>query len=91
MQQLLLDVLTTSKKIDDGFILNELLQAVPLMSRKPEKSALQEETLQYLGDGFFMLVRCIKNYLPDTAIHILSNARNFKIMNFLKVGSNQSP
>lgn len=37
-----------------------------------------------LGDKLFELIDCIREHLPDTAIHILSNGRTFKDASYVK-------
>lgn len=66
------------KNVDDGFILGELLEAVPMMSRSTKEIGITGGEPTLLGDGFFALVKSIKLNLPETSIHILSNGRRFK-------------
>lgn len=65
------------KDIDDGFILQELLDAIPMMSRHTREIGITGGEPTLLGEGLFSLVKSIKLNLPDTAIHILSNGRRF--------------
>jgi hypothetical protein len=37
-----------------------------------------------LGDDFFRILRAMKSYLPQTAVHILSNGRLFAAPEFAK-------
>lgn len=65
------------KDVNDDWIVDELFQAIPLVS--PETRSLGftggEPTL--LGDRFLRLVRDMREHLPATALHILSNGRRF--------------
>jgi hypothetical protein len=65
------------KDVDDDWIVDELFQAIPLVS--PETRSLGftggEPTL--LGDRFLRLVRDMRDHLPATSLHILSNGRRF--------------
>ena len=65
------------KDVNDDWIVDELFQAIPLIS--PETRSLGftggEPTL--LGDRFLRLVHDMREHLPATALHILSNGRRF--------------
>jgi His-Xaa-Ser system radical SAM maturase HxsC len=65
------------KDVNDDWIVDELFQAIPLIS--PDTASLGftggEPTL--LGDRFLRLVRDMREHLPATALHILSNGRRF--------------
>jgi len=65
------------KDINDDWIVDELFEAIPLIS--PETKSLGftggEPTL--LGERFLRLVRDMRQHLPATALHILSNGRRF--------------
>ncbi|MBN9488995.1 MAG: His-Xaa-Ser system radical SAM maturase HxsC [Alphaproteobacteria bacterium] len=65
------------KDINDDWIVDELFQAIPLIS--PETRSLGftggEPTL--LGERFLRLVSVMREHLPATALHILSNGRRF--------------
>ena len=65
------------KDVNDDWIVDELFQAIPLIS--PDTTSLGftggEPTL--LGDRFLSLVQDMREHLPVTALHILSNGRRF--------------
>lgn len=65
------------RNVNDGWIVDEILEALPLID--PDVSEIMfsggEPTL--LGDRFFELVQACKSYLPRTALHVLSNGRTF--------------
>lgn len=65
------------RDIDDGYRVDDLLRAIPLIDGAREICITGgEPTL--LGDRFFVLLNALKSYLPFTSVHILSNGRNFK-------------
>jgi His-Xaa-Ser system radical SAM maturase HxsC len=66
------------RDIDDRYIVEELLEAIPLMSKDNVEIGITGGEPTLLGDDLVRILRTLKNYLPDTAIHILSNGRNFK-------------
>jgi His-Xaa-Ser system radical SAM maturase HxsC len=70
------------KDIDDSYLLDDIEQLLPLIPRETVEIGFTggEPTLH--GDRFLKILRLTKNYLPDTSIHILSNGRKFKDVNF---------
>jgi His-Xaa-Ser system radical SAM maturase HxsC len=69
---------------DDSYIIGDVLQTIPLMS--PETKAIGitggEPTL--LGQDLLGIIRCLKDNLPSTTIHILSNGCAFKEWDYAK-------
>lgn len=72
------------KKEDDGYIVNELLQAIPLMSRSTTEIGITGGEPTLLGSRFIDILRTIKNFLPETSVHVLSNGRSFINERFVK-------
>lgn len=66
------------RDIDDSYIVDELLEAIPLMSTDTKSIGITGGEPTLLGDRFLQLLRAFKNNLPDTSVHVLSNGRNFK-------------
>lgn len=66
------------RAIDDGYLVDEILEAIPLMS--PETSELcitgGEPTL--LGQRLLDVIAATKLHLPRTSLHMLSNGRLFR-------------
>jgi His-Xaa-Ser system radical SAM maturase HxsC len=65
------------RDIDDGWLLEEIRAAIPLMDRDTKSFAFTggEPLLDWRG-----LIECLKDCreaLPDTAVHVLSNGRAF--------------
>lgn len=70
------------KKIDDSWILDEIEELIPLIPRRtPEIGFTGGEPTLY-GDRFLDILRLTKSYLPNTAVHILSNGRSFSDSGF---------
>jgi His-Xaa-Ser system radical SAM maturase HxsC len=65
------------KPADDSYIVDHLLQAVPLMDEKTEEIGITGGEPTLLGPKFIELLRTIKNCLPHTGLHVLSNGRKF--------------
>jgi His-Xaa-Ser system radical SAM maturase HxsC len=72
------------KDIDDSYLLDEIEEAIPLIPKNTFEIGFTggEPTLH--GDRFIKLLNLTKSYLPDTAIHILSNGRKFIDISFAK-------
>lgn len=72
------------KDVNDDWMVDELFEAVSLIS--PETKSLGftggEPTL--LGDRFLRLVGDMRQHLPKTALHILSNGRRFVDPQFVR-------
>lgn len=66
------------KQADDSYLVQELMQAIPLMSRETREIGITGGEPTLLGDDLLRLIQACKNYLPETSLHILSNGRNFK-------------
>lgn len=65
------------RKVQDGWIAEEILEALPLIDRSAGEICFTGGEPTLLGDRFLDLVRAAKSYLPNTALHILSNGRSF--------------
>lgn len=70
------------KEQDDSYIVKELLQAIPLMDRSTEGVGITGGEPTLLGDDLIAILRTLRNYLPKTAVHILSNGRRFSDISF---------
>jgi His-Xaa-Ser system radical SAM maturase HxsC len=65
------------KERDDSWILDELLEAIPLMSPETREVGITGGEPALLGMRLVQLVESLKLHLPRTAVHILSNGRRF--------------
>lgn len=65
------------KDIDDDWIVDELLDAIPLIAKDTKEIGFTGGEPTLLGDRFLKLVREMRDHLPNTALHILSNGRRF--------------
>ena len=65
------------RDVDDGFRVDDLLQAIPMIEGAREICLTGGEPA-LLGDRFFSLVNALKAYLPRTSVHVLSNGRLFR-------------
>jgi His-Xaa-Ser system radical SAM maturase HxsC len=65
------------KPHDDSWIIDDLMQAIPLMSPETTEIGITGGEPSMLGGRLVELVGQLARYLPTTAIHILSNGRGF--------------
>lgn len=65
------------KDIDDSFLLDEIEQLIPLVPKGTRELGFTGGEPTLAGERFLRILRLAKTYLPDTAIHVLSNGRRF--------------
>ncbi|MCX8519409.1 MAG: His-Xaa-Ser system radical SAM maturase HxsC [Methylophilaceae bacterium] len=70
------------KNIDDSWILDEIEEMIPLIPKDTVEIGFTGGEPTLYGERFLNLLNLTKNYLPRTAIHILSNGRTFKDRSF---------
>lgn len=63
------------RDIDDSHIVNELLEVIPLVNPATESIGFTGGETTIIGDGFIALVESMKDRLPETSLHVLSNGR----------------
>lgn len=76
------------KNVDDSWLLDEIMTLIPLIPRTALEIGFTggEPTLH--GERFLNILRLAKSSLPHTAIHILSNGRRFKDVDFVSTYAN---
>lgn len=65
------------KDINDDWIVDELFEAIPLIDKATPEIGFTGGEPTLLGDRFLKLVTDMRDHLPTTALHILSNGRTF--------------
>jgi His-Xaa-Ser system radical SAM maturase HxsC len=65
------------KDVNDDWIVDELFEAIPLVSPNTLEIGFTGGEPTLLGDRFLRLVRTMRDHLPATGLHILSNGRRF--------------
>jgi len=65
------------RQIDDGWIVDEVLEALPLIDRGAAEIGFTGGEPTLLGSRFVQLVQATGSHLPKTALHVLSNGRLF--------------
>lgn len=81
------------RDIDDSYLVDDILDTLPLIHPEtPEIGFSGGETTLIGSDNFVRLIQASKNHLPNTALHILSNGRNFQNLDLaIKVSKIQHP
>ncbi len=70
------------KDVDDDWLIEEAERLIPLIPKSaPEIGFTGGEPTLY-GERLITLLNRTKNYLPATAVHVLSNGRRFSDQNF---------
>jgi His-Xaa-Ser system radical SAM maturase HxsC len=72
------------KNVNDSWLIKEAEYLIPLIPKTaPEIGFTGGEPTLY-GERFIRLLTLTKNYLPKTAVHVLSNGRRFADMQYAK-------
>jgi His-Xaa-Ser system radical SAM maturase HxsC len=66
------------RDVNDGHLIEELIEAIPLIDKGAREIGITGGEPTLLGDRFICLLRTIKVFLPNTAIHVLTNGRTFQ-------------
>jgi His-Xaa-Ser system radical SAM maturase HxsC len=72
------------KTVDDSYLMGEVKELIRLIPDVTLELGFTGGEPTLYGDEFIELIRICKSYLPRTAIHVLSNGRNFKDFEFAK-------
>lgn len=65
------------KAHDDSWIVDDLMQAIPLMSPETPEIGITGGEPSLLGPRLVELVQLLRDHVPATAVHVLSNGRGF--------------
>ena len=65
------------KEADDGYLVDELLQAIPLFDPATKEVGITGGEPTLLGPRLLELLATLRSYLPRAAVHLLSNGRRF--------------
>lgn len=68
----------------DDWLLDQAFEVISLMPKDAHEIGFSGGEPTLYGDRFLDLVRHVRNELPDTALHILSNGRRFSDPNFAR-------
>lgn len=72
------------KQRDDSWLVDELMDVLPLVSADTVEIGITGGEPSLLGDRLIALIARCKQLLPRTAIHVLSNGRRFSVPEFAR-------
>jgi His-Xaa-Ser system radical SAM maturase HxsC len=72
------------KSADDSWIVDELLEVIPLISPETREIGITGGEPALLGDRLTSLLDVMKRALPRTAVHVLTNGRRFSDTDFAR-------
>ncbi|KTC65131.1 molybdenum cofactor biosynthesis protein A [Legionella adelaidensis] len=72
------------RNINDRYLVNEILSMIPLISPTASEIGITGGEPTLLGDDLVTMFKRFKACLPNTAIHVLTNGRNFTNTNLVK-------
>ncbi len=72
------------KERDDGWLVDELAEVIPLVSPETNELGITGGEPALLGDRLVDLIRLLRDQLPATAIHVLTNGRRFADADFAR-------
>lgn len=72
------------KHQNDDWVIEEILEALPLIDKSTKELGFTGGEPTLLGDRFLDVLRQCKTILPETGIHVLSNGRSFSNYEFAK-------
>jgi His-Xaa-Ser system radical SAM maturase HxsC len=67
---------------DDGYLVEDLLKAIPLMSPETIELGITGGEPTLLHDGLIRLLVSARDHLPHTAVHLLTNGRLFAYIRY---------
>ena len=67
------------RAVDDGYLVEEILETIPLMSPETKELCITGGEPTLLGNRFLDVIEATKRWLPKTSLHVLSNGRLFSI------------
>ena len=65
------------RQVDDGYLVAETVEAIALMDRGSPELGLTGGEPTLLGDGLLRIIAAARDWLPNTALHVLTNGRLF--------------
>ncbi len=76
------------RNVDDDWVIDEILQMIPLIGRDTHELGFTGGEPTLLGDKLLAVLESCKSNLPNTGIHVLSNGRHFSDLGFTRKWAN---
>lgn len=68
------------RDVDDGCLIDEILEAIPLMSPDTSELCITGGEPTLVGNRLLEVIEATKRHLPKTSLHMLSNGRLFRYL-----------
>lgn len=68
------------RDVDDGYLVDEIIEAIPLMSKETRELCITGGEPTLLQHRLIEIIEASKFWLPDTGLHMLSNGRMFSYL-----------
>ncbi len=72
------------REIDDAYLIEEILEAIPLMAADTSDLCITGGEPTLLGQRFLDVLTSAKQWLPKTSLHLLSNGRLFSDLKLVR-------
>jgi His-Xaa-Ser system radical SAM maturase HxsC len=72
------------RDIDDSHLIDQILEAIQLMSPQTRELCITGGEPTLLGDRLFEVLNALKGSLPNTSVHMLSNGRIFRDIDYAR-------
>jgi His-Xaa-Ser system radical SAM maturase HxsC len=72
------------RHVDDGYLIDEILAAIPLMSPDTQELCITGGEPTLLGERLLEVIHAAKCHLPRTSLHMLTNGRLFRDAQFAR-------
>ncbi len=79
------------KHNEDASLIQAWMDAIPLMDRSTKEIGITGGEPTLLTDDFLQIVRMIRDHLPQTSLHILSNGRMFNYLSLARALADSAP
>lgn len=76
------------RKVDDKWLLEEILEIIPWLPKGTREIGFTGGEPTLLGDDFLEAIKLCKEFLPHSAVHVLSNGRRFSDIKFTESWAN---
>jgi His-Xaa-Ser system radical SAM maturase HxsC len=72
------------KREDDSWLVDDILRLLPLIDRATPEITVTGGEPTLLGEDLLKIVAACESWLPETAIHVLSNGRSFADLDYAR-------
>ena len=73
------------REVDDHWLVDELLETIPLVDRDEIQLGISGGEPTLLGDNLLLVLHQARRHLPATGLHVLSNGRRFADQTFAQI------